>query len=90
MIHTLEKRIECLILMEMYGFTYTELSNMRPCERDYMIEAHNALMEYKAAAYKMEEQTEEHTCDCDGECLDCACGDGGCQHGECEDCNCKE
>ena len=79
MILTTQYRVYCLLLMETYGFTYSELSKMKPAELEDWFDAHNALYDLKMSEmYDEEDESEEpHQCDCGGSCL------------ECEDCKCE-
>lgn len=43
MIHTRDNRILCLVLMQQYGFTYSELDKMNEAERNNWIDAHEEL-----------------------------------------------
>ena len=63
MILTREKRVEALILMNTYGFTYTELDKMKPAELDMWIEASYILQESF-----LQNQTEEMADSCCGKC----------------------
>ena len=75
MILTNEKRKECLILMNTWGFTYTELNAMKPGELDNWIDSHNSLMEEMHGDMEepKEEPKEEPQCCSEGNCDECSC-----------------
>lgn len=75
MILTTENRVKCLMLMEVYGFTYDNLNKMKPAELDDWIDAHNAYVDLKELFEQEQEQgcESEYVCDCNGNCSHICC-----------------